>query len=33
MERGLFDAMFIADELAPYNTYANSSDQTVRWAV
>src|SRR5258708_38167741 len=33
MERGLFDAMFIADELAPYNTYANSSDETVRWAV
>jgi long-chain alkane monooxygenase len=33
MERGLFDAMFIADELAPYNTYNNSSDETVRWAV
>ncbi|MGE3872730.1 MAG: LLM class flavin-dependent oxidoreductase [Parvibaculaceae bacterium] len=33
MERGLFDAMFIADELAPYNTFANSSDETVRWAV
>ncbi|WP_181704832.1 LLM class flavin-dependent oxidoreductase [Chthonobacter rhizosphaerae] len=33
MERGFFDAMFIADELAPYNTHANSSDETVRWAV
>jgi long-chain alkane monooxygenase len=33
MERGLFDAMFIADELAPYNTYSDSSDETVRWAV
>jgi FMN-dependent oxidoreductase (nitrilotriacetate monooxygenase family) len=33
MERGLFDAMFIADELAPYNTFADSSDETVRWAV
>lgn len=33
MERGLFDAMFIADELAPYNTYRGSSDATVRYAV
>lgn len=33
MERGMFDAMFIADELAPYNTFANSSDETVKWAV
>jgi FMN-dependent oxidoreductase (nitrilotriacetate monooxygenase family) len=33
MERGLFDAMFIADELAPYNTYANSSDRTIKYAV
>lgn len=33
MERGLFDAMFIADELAPYNTYQDSSDACVRYAV
>ncbi len=33
MERGLFDAMFIADELAPYNTHENSSDAIVKWAV
>ena len=33
MERGLFDAMFIADELAPYSTFSDSSDETVRWAV
>lgn len=33
MERGFFDAMFIADELAPYSTYKNSSDDTVRYAV
>ncbi|GLK69087.1 LLM class flavin-dependent oxidoreductase [Hansschlegelia plantiphila] len=33
MERGFFDAMFIADELAPYNSYRNSSDATVKWAV
>jgi FMN-dependent oxidoreductase (nitrilotriacetate monooxygenase family) len=32
MERGLFDAMFIADELAPYTTYEGSSDATVRYA-
>lgn len=33
MERGLFDAMFIADELAPYNNYKGSSDATVKYAV
>jgi long-chain alkane monooxygenase len=33
MGRGLFDAMFIADELAPYNTHEDSSDAIVRWAV
>jgi FMN-dependent oxidoreductase (nitrilotriacetate monooxygenase family) len=33
MERGMFDAMFIADELAPYNNYRGSSDDTVRYAV
>src|SRR6201988_4499891 len=33
MERGLFDAMFIADELAPYNTHEDSSDAVVKWAV
>lgn len=33
MERGFFDAMFIADELAPYNNYKGSSDDTVRYAV
>ena len=33
MERGMFDAMFIADELAPYNNYRGSSDDTVRFAV
>src|SRR5207245_5064207 len=33
MERGLYDAMFIADELAPYTTYAGSSDATVEYAV
>jgi FMN-dependent oxidoreductase (nitrilotriacetate monooxygenase family) len=33
MERGLFDAMFIADELAPYTTYKNSSDAIVKYAV
>lgn len=33
MERGFFDAMFIADELAPYSTFADSSEETVRWAV
>ncbi len=33
MERGLFDGVFIADELAPYNTYEGSSDATVKYAV
>jgi FMN-dependent oxidoreductase (nitrilotriacetate monooxygenase family) len=33
MERGFFDAMFIADELAPYNNYQGSSDATVKYAV
>ncbi len=33
MERGLFDAMFIADELAPYNNWEHSSDATVKYAV
>jgi FMN-dependent oxidoreductase (nitrilotriacetate monooxygenase family) len=33
MERGLFDAMFIADELAPYNTHEDSSDLIVKYAV
>jgi FMN-dependent oxidoreductase (nitrilotriacetate monooxygenase family) len=32
MERGLFDAMFIADELAPYTTYQGSSDATIKFA-
>ena len=33
MERGLFDAIFIADELAPYNNYEGSSDACVKFAV
>ena len=33
MERGLFDAMFIADELAPYTTYHDNSDVIVKYAV
>ena len=33
MERGLFDAMFIADELAPYSTHGNNSDAVVKYAV
>jgi len=33
LERGLFDAIFIADELAPYNNYQGSSDATVKYAV
>jgi FMN-dependent oxidoreductase (nitrilotriacetate monooxygenase family) len=33
MERGLFDAMFIADELAPYNTHGGTSDPIVKYAV
>ncbi len=32
MERGLFDAMFIADELAPYTTYKGNSDPVVKFA-
>ncbi|WP_101951856.1 LLM class flavin-dependent oxidoreductase [Mycobacterium sp. 3519A] len=33
LERGLFDALFLADELAPYNSFEDSSDATVRYAV
>ena len=33
LERGLFDAIFLADELAPYNSFEDSSDTTVRYAV
>jgi FMN-dependent oxidoreductase (nitrilotriacetate monooxygenase family) len=33
MERGLFDAMFIADELAPYSTHGDTSDAVVKYAV
>jgi len=33
MERGLFDAVFIADELAPYTTHEGSSDVVVKYAV
>jgi len=33
MERGLFDAIFIADELAPYTTYRDNSDAIVKYAV
>jgi FMN-dependent oxidoreductase (nitrilotriacetate monooxygenase family) len=33
MERGLFDGVFIADELAPYTTHQNSSDAIVKYAV
>jgi FMN-dependent oxidoreductase (nitrilotriacetate monooxygenase family) len=33
MERGFFDAMFIADELAPYTTYQDTSDAIVKYAV
>src|SRR6201982_1001425 len=32
MERGMFGAMFIAEELAPYNTFEDSSDAVVKWA-
>jgi long-chain alkane monooxygenase len=32
-ERGLFDAIFIADELAPYTVYKGNSDACVKWAV
>lgn len=33
LERGLFDAIFLADELAPYNVYKGSVDTTIRYAV
>lgn len=33
LERGLFDGIFLADELAPYNSFAGSADDTVRYAV
>ncbi|KXW76636.1 nitrilotriacetate monooxygenase [Mycolicibacterium phlei DSM 43071] len=33
LERGLFDAVFLADELAPYNSFEDSSDATIRYAV
>lgn len=33
LERGLFDAVFLADELAPYNSFEGSSDATMRYAV
>ena len=33
LERGLFDAIFIADQLAPYATFQGSSDHSVRYAV
>lgn len=33
MERGLFDAIFLADELAPYSNWEGSSDATVKYAV
>lgn len=33
LERGLFDAFFIADQLAPYSTYKGSSDPSVKYAV
>jgi long-chain alkane monooxygenase len=33
LERGLFDAVFLADELAPYNSHQGSSDATIRYAV
>lgn len=32
LERGKFDAIFLADQLAPYITYEGSSDNTVRYA-
>ncbi|HKY58495.1 MAG TPA: LLM class flavin-dependent oxidoreductase [Aeromicrobium sp.] len=32
-ERGHFDGVFIADELAPYTTYQDSSDAIVKYAV
>ena len=33
MERGFFDGMFIADELAPYSNVGGKSDECVKWAV
>jgi FMN-dependent oxidoreductase (nitrilotriacetate monooxygenase family) len=33
LERGQFDAIFIADQLAPYATYEGSSDHSVKYAV
>ncbi|WP_338087783.1 NtaA/DmoA family FMN-dependent monooxygenase [Nocardioides lijunqiniae] len=33
MERGLFDGIFLADELAPYSSFEGSSDATARYAV
>jgi len=33
LERGLFDAIFIADQLAPYATYKSTSDYGVKYAV
>ena len=33
MERGLFDAMFIADEQAPYTAFKGNSDAIVKWGV
>ena len=33
MERGLFDAIFIADELAPYKVHRGNSDSTIKYAV
>ncbi len=33
MERGMFDGVFIADELAPYSTHDGNSDDTVKYAV
>lgn len=33
LERGLFDGIFLADELAPYNSFDGSADETVRYAV
>ena len=33
LERGKFDAIFIADVLAPYKTYKGSSDYSIQYAV
>jgi long-chain alkane monooxygenase len=33
LERGKFDALFLADVLAPYDVYKDSYDDTVRYAV